>query len=165
MARIVLWKRLVQCGVGCRGPREIRGKGSFRQSTRFGLPGCPASPQTLTLTSRRVLLRWPDWPARRRLNDLASGCPRLRPPRGPDLVRVEVVGVVVEQALRSGFEDAVPEAFADQASESYPDLFQPYGGFPDSVRVEGGHIVMPDLPGIGFEGKSDLIKVMRELAE
>ena len=25
--------------------------------------------------------------------------------------------------------------------------------------------LMPDLPGIGFEGKSDLIKVMRELAE
>lgn len=50
-------------------------------------------------------------------------------------------------------------------NESYPDLFQPYGGFPDSVRVEAGHIVMPELPGIGFEGKSDLIKVMRELAE
>jgi L-alanine-DL-glutamate epimerase-like enolase superfamily enzyme len=50
-------------------------------------------------------------------------------------------------------------------NESYPDLFQPYGGFPDSVRVQDGHIVMPDLPGIGFEGKSDLIKVMRELAE
>jgi D(-)-tartrate dehydratase len=49
-------------------------------------------------------------------------------------------------------------------NESYPDLFQPYGGFPDGVRVEGGHIVMPDLPGIGFEGKSDLIKVMRDLA-
>jgi len=45
------------------------------------------------------------------------------------------------------------------------DLFQPYGGFPDSVRVQDGHIVMPELPGIGFEGKSDLIKVMRELAE
>src|SRR5947208_2596363 len=50
-------------------------------------------------------------------------------------------------------------------NESYPDLFQPYGGFPDSVRVEDGHIVMPELPGIGFEGKSDLIKVMRQLAE
>ncbi|MEQ8394198.1 mandelate racemase/muconate lactonizing enzyme family protein [Thalassobaculum sp.] len=50
-------------------------------------------------------------------------------------------------------------------NESYPDLFQPYGGFPDSVRVEDGHIVMPDLPGIGFEGKSDLIRVMRDLAE
>src|SRR6476620_9753789 len=43
-------------------------------------------------------------------------------------------------------------------NESYPDLFQPYGGFPDGVRVENGHITMPDLPGIGFEGKSDLYK-------
>ncbi len=50
-------------------------------------------------------------------------------------------------------------------NESYPDLFQPYGGFPDTVRVEDGHVVMPELPGIGFEGKSDLIGVMRELAE
>lgn len=50
-------------------------------------------------------------------------------------------------------------------NESYPDLFQPYGGFPDGVRVADGHIVMPELPGIGFEGKSDLIGVMRELAE
>jgi L-alanine-DL-glutamate epimerase-like enolase superfamily enzyme len=50
-------------------------------------------------------------------------------------------------------------------NESYPDLFQPYGGFPDGVKVDAGHIVMPDLPGIGFEGKSDLIGVMRELAE
>src|SRR5437763_6625168 len=49
-------------------------------------------------------------------------------------------------------------------NESYPDLFQPYGGFPDSVRVEDGVITMPDLPGIGFEGKSDLISVMRDLA-
>src|ERR1700716_3536943 len=50
-------------------------------------------------------------------------------------------------------------------NESYPDLFQPYGGFPDGVRVEDSHIAMPELPGIGFEGKSDLYKVMRELAQ
>ena len=50
-------------------------------------------------------------------------------------------------------------------NESYPDLFQPYGGFPDGVRVEDGHITMPDLPGISFEGKSDLIAVMRARAE
>ena len=50
-------------------------------------------------------------------------------------------------------------------NESYPDLFQPYGGFPDSVKVEEGHIVMPELPGIGVEGKSDLIKELRALAE
>jgi L-alanine-DL-glutamate epimerase-like enolase superfamily enzyme len=50
-------------------------------------------------------------------------------------------------------------------NESYPDLFQPYGGFPDGVRVIDGHITMPELLGIGFEGKSDLISVMRDLAE
>ena len=49
-------------------------------------------------------------------------------------------------------------------NESYPDLFQPYGGFPDGVRVEDGVITMPELPGIGFEGKADLRRVMRELA-
>ncbi len=49
-------------------------------------------------------------------------------------------------------------------NESYPDLFQPFGGFPDGVRVEKGRITMPELPGIGFEGKSDLAGVMRALA-
>lgn len=49
-------------------------------------------------------------------------------------------------------------------NESYPDLFQPYGGFPDGARVEAGHIRMPEVPGIGFEGKSDLITEMRSLA-
>jgi hypothetical protein len=44
------------------------------------------------------------------------------------------------------------------------DLFQPHGGFPDGVRVEDGHITMPDLPGIGFEGKADLYKEMRALS-
>jgi len=49
-------------------------------------------------------------------------------------------------------------------NESYPDLFQPYGGFPDGVQVRDGHITMPDLPGIGFEGKADLYAEMRALA-
>jgi L-alanine-DL-glutamate epimerase-like enolase superfamily enzyme len=49
-------------------------------------------------------------------------------------------------------------------NESYPDLFQPYGGFPDGVRVEAGHVTLPELPGIGFEGKADLIAPMRALA-
>ncbi|MFY3976630.1 mandelate racemase/muconate lactonizing enzyme family protein [Achromobacter xylosoxidans] len=50
-------------------------------------------------------------------------------------------------------------------NESYPDLFQPYGGFPDGVRVDDGHVILPELPGIGFEGKADLIAEMRKLAE
>ncbi len=49
-------------------------------------------------------------------------------------------------------------------NESYPDLFQPYGGFPDGVKVENGYITMPELPGIGFEGKADLAVEMRALA-
>ncbi len=50
-------------------------------------------------------------------------------------------------------------------NESYPDLFQPYGGFPDGTRVENGHVTLPELPGIGFEGKSDLYRQMNELAQ
>jgi L-alanine-DL-glutamate epimerase-like enolase superfamily enzyme len=49
-------------------------------------------------------------------------------------------------------------------NESYPDLFQPYGGFPDGVQVENGFVTMPELAGIGFEGKADLYKEMRELS-
>jgi len=49
-------------------------------------------------------------------------------------------------------------------NESYPDLFQPYGGFPDGVRVVDGYVDLPALPGIGFEGKADLIAQMRALA-
>ncbi|MGE8658005.1 MAG: mandelate racemase/muconate lactonizing enzyme family protein [Achromobacter sp.] len=50
-------------------------------------------------------------------------------------------------------------------NESYPDLFQPYGGFPDGARVDNGYVTLPELPGIGFEGKADLIAEMRKLAE
>ncbi|MFJ1255406.1 mandelate racemase/muconate lactonizing enzyme family protein [Cupriavidus sp. CuC1] len=50
-------------------------------------------------------------------------------------------------------------------NESYPDLFQPYGGFPDGVKVIDGHITMPELPGIGFEGKADLYAEMSALAQ
>ncbi len=50
-------------------------------------------------------------------------------------------------------------------NESYPDLFQPFGGFPDGVVVEDGHVTLPDLPGVGFEGKSDLYAEMRSLGD
>ncbi|MEO6322788.1 MAG: mandelate racemase/muconate lactonizing enzyme family protein [Polaromonas sp.] len=48
-------------------------------------------------------------------------------------------------------------------NESYPDLFQPYGGFPDGVKVESGYVSLPPLPGIGFEGKADLYAEMKAL--
>jgi L-alanine-DL-glutamate epimerase-like enolase superfamily enzyme len=49
-------------------------------------------------------------------------------------------------------------------NESYPDLFQPFGGFPDGVRVEDGYVTLPPIPGIGFEGKRDLHAIMAELS-
>jgi L-alanine-DL-glutamate epimerase-like enolase superfamily enzyme len=48
-------------------------------------------------------------------------------------------------------------------NESYPDLFQPFGGFPDGVTVEQGYVMLPEFPGIGFEGKSDLHREMQAL--
>lgn len=49
-------------------------------------------------------------------------------------------------------------------NESYPDLFQPYGGFPDGVKVHNGYVNLPALVGIGFEGKADLIGEMHALS-
>ena len=49
-------------------------------------------------------------------------------------------------------------------NESYPDLFQPYGGFPDGVKVQDSYVTLPELPGIGFEGKADLYREMTRLA-
>lgn len=42
---------------------------------------------------------------------------------------------------------------------------QPYGGFPDGITVEDGYITMPELPGIGFDEKSDLYRAMRALID
>jgi len=48
-------------------------------------------------------------------------------------------------------------------NESYPDLFQPFGGFPDNVRVEDGTVRMHESPGIGFERKADLYRLLEPL--
>ena len=48
-------------------------------------------------------------------------------------------------------------------NESYPDVFQPFGGFADSEQVEDGYVSLPDIPGIGFEAKANLWDVMTPL--
>ncbi|MFW5680724.1 MAG: mandelate racemase/muconate lactonizing enzyme family protein [Pseudomonadota bacterium] len=50
-------------------------------------------------------------------------------------------------------------------NESYPGVFQPFGGFADHLRVEDGYVALPDTPGVGFETKADLYRVMRDVAE
>ena len=54
---------------------------------------------------------------------------------------------------------------ASAATRAIPTCSSPMAVFPDGVRVENGHITMPDLPGIGFEGKSDLYAEMKALAD
>ena len=49
-------------------------------------------------------------------------------------------------------------------NESYPEIFQPFGGFADGIPVENSYVSLPDMPGIGFESKNELYRVMRELA-
>ena len=50
-------------------------------------------------------------------------------------------------------------------NESYPDVFQPFGGFADGIRVEDSYVALPDQPGVGFEAKRELYAVMRGLTE
>src|SRR5512140_1510799 len=49
-------------------------------------------------------------------------------------------------------------------NENYPDLFQPFGGFADDTPVRGGYVKLPSVPGVGFEAKSKLYALMRNLA-
>lgn len=50
-------------------------------------------------------------------------------------------------------------------NESYPQVFAPFGGFADDCPVEDGFVRLPDIPGVGFEAKAALWRVMRPLAE
>jgi L-alanine-DL-glutamate epimerase-like enolase superfamily enzyme len=49
-------------------------------------------------------------------------------------------------------------------NESYPGVFQPFGGFADRIPVENGYVALPESPGIGFEEKANLWAVMRAVA-
>ncbi|MGZ5092371.1 MAG: mandelate racemase/muconate lactonizing enzyme family protein [Burkholderiales bacterium] len=49
-------------------------------------------------------------------------------------------------------------------NESYPDVFQPFGGFADETPVDASYVSMPEVPGVGFEAKSALYRVMQALA-
>jgi L-alanine-DL-glutamate epimerase-like enolase superfamily enzyme len=48
--------------------------------------------------------------------------------------------------------------------ECAPDPTLLFGGFPDGVTVEDGHVRPAELPGIGFEGKANLYRLLRDLA-
>jgi L-alanine-DL-glutamate epimerase-like enolase superfamily enzyme len=74
--------------------------------------------------------------------------PRRFIPHGGNLLALALVG-----ALNLG------------GCESYPGLFQPFGGFADDTPIEDGYVRLPDAPGIGFEKKAALYEVLARLAD
>ncbi|MFN4166027.1 MAG: mandelate racemase/muconate lactonizing enzyme family protein [Ferrovibrio sp.] len=50
-------------------------------------------------------------------------------------------------------------------NESYPDVFKPFGGFADGIAVEDGYVGLPQIPGVGFEAKSELYAVMKSFLD
>jgi L-alanine-DL-glutamate epimerase-like enolase superfamily enzyme len=50
-------------------------------------------------------------------------------------------------------------------NESYPGIFQPFGGFADNTPVEDSYIPLSDIPGIGFESKKELFRLLKTLSD
>jgi L-alanine-DL-glutamate epimerase-like enolase superfamily enzyme len=50
-------------------------------------------------------------------------------------------------------------------NESYPGIFQPFGGFADGIPVENSYVALPETLGIGFEAKNELYRAMKTLIQ
>jgi len=50
-------------------------------------------------------------------------------------------------------------------NESYPGIFEPFGGFADDSPVENSYVALPDTPGIGFESKKELFGLLVTLSD
>src|SRR5262249_24800169 len=48
-------------------------------------------------------------------------------------------------------------------AESNPLIFQPFGGFADDTVIDGGYARPPEAPGIGFETRASLARLVRSL--
>jgi D(-)-tartrate dehydratase len=57
----------------------------------------------------------------------------------------------------------IAAAFGLGGCESYPKVFQPFGGFADAMPVEAGRVRLPETPGIGIESKAALRDVIHRL--
>jgi L-alanine-DL-glutamate epimerase-like enolase superfamily enzyme len=50
-------------------------------------------------------------------------------------------------------------------TESYPLVFQPFGGFTDGAVIEDGFTAPPMAPGLGIEQKAALFEVLQPIGE
>ena len=56
-----------------------------------------------------------------------------------------------------------PDGLQTGGSESYPGVFQPFGGFADGYEIVDGFIQPQKEPGLGIEEKSDLFNKIQEI--
>lgn len=63
------------------------------------------------------------------------------------------------------FNLAIAAACGLAGAESYPGIFEPFGGFADADQVVDGYVTLPDVPGIGLEQKSSLVPVLNRLRD
>src|ERR1700694_5632072 len=50
-------------------------------------------------------------------------------------------------------------------NESYPGIFQPFGGFADGIAVEDSYVKLPEIPGVGFEAKSEMFRLLKTVSD
>jgi L-alanine-DL-glutamate epimerase-like enolase superfamily enzyme len=50
-------------------------------------------------------------------------------------------------------------------NESYPGIFQPFGGFADDTPINNSYVELSDVPGIGFESKQKLFALLKTLSD
>ncbi len=58
---------------------------------------------------------------------------------------------------------AAAAAFGLGGCEVYPTKFQPFGVASPAIRIEGGTMALPDVPGLGLELRPDLAAIIRGL--
>jgi L-alanine-DL-glutamate epimerase-like enolase superfamily enzyme len=85
---------------------------------------------------------------------------------GERSVAVGTIDMAVWDAVAKIAEKPLFRLLAERYGNGAPDpkAFVYAGGFPDGVKVQDGYVTMPELPGIGFEGKADLYREMKALS-
>jgi len=58
---------------------------------------------------------------------------------------------------------SIAAALGLKGVESYPGVFQPFGGFSDRTPVRDSYVGLPDSPGIGLEEKAALRPILQAL--
>ena len=58
----------------------------------------------------------------------------------------------------------IAAAFGLYGNESYPGVFQPFGGFSDYLPIQEGYVTIPECLGIGIEKKQNLLALFEALS-